>query len=740
MSKTKISWTERTWNPTTGCTKISPGCAHCYAEKETKRLSKNPRTEQYRAGFDKFVAHPDLLDKPLHWKKPRMVFVNSMSDTFHKDCSEAFIVKLFEVMGKHTQHIFQILTKRSKRLLELSPKLKWPDNVWMGITVENADFLSRLEDLRKVPAKVRFVSFEPLLGAIPDIDFTGIHWVIVGGESGSKARTMELQWARDIRDQCLDSKVPFFFKQVGGKKKGKGGKVLDGRTWEYHPDREYWPNFPDRFTNSCASLPAISSGWMRPGTLSLRRKGSCNVLVVVPHGYQNDDDNADILGYALAERLNSYAIVNNRKYERSGTLPKGVYPGCAIVDLNDPREAENIPEYWKAVLGYTNNILRKFSKPPALVFYIHGMGDSNSIKYGAGDICIGKGFTGVHDPNSASASEKFFTQLIDGLKSAGMGSITDEVPKLRGEGKMPRALRENFGANVEAVQIEFRCTGYRDSPENIIARAEQLSEVIKGLAGFRRTGGSQMTSKKKSPEPEALNTTQEDTLQITASDTAEVQPGEYPSLSIDPLAEEKFNELITRLQDAEDINGDDGKTIVFGGETREAFIEDVKDGYTFFKRLLNVNYYQAGRFFSFVRARQKPKKLWLTYLKTIGFPRRTAHKYIQVYESIGEDLAKYAYLGSSKLEIITRLKKKDVMPFLEAHAQDIEQNTVEELRETIKEELKPKKPRKTSKPEVIKKGSVKIELGKKKTSILITGLNKDNFDKILTDITELFTE
>lgn len=734
MSKTKISWTEETWNPTTGCTNTSPGCANCYAEKETKRLSKNPRVKQYRQGFDKFVAHPDLLDKPLRWKKPSIIFVNSMSDTFHRDCPETFIVQLFEVMGKCSQHIFQILTKRSERLLELSPKLKWPDNVWMGVTVENADYLHRLDDLRQVPAKVRFVSLEPLLGAIPNIDFTDIHWAIVAGEAGSKARPMDLNWARDIRDQCKKTGVPLFFKQVGGRKKGKGGKVLDGRTWEYFPDRKYWPSFPVRFTNSCVSLPAVSSGWMRPGTLSFRRKGTCNVLVVVPHGYEGNDDNAEILGYQVAEKLNAYAIINNRKYKRGKVLNQA----SDVADLNEPSQAKEIPEYWNAVFDHTTDIVRKFGERPALVFYIHGMGDANSIEYGAGDICIGRGFTGIHDPNRATASEKFFTQLIDGLNAAKMGAVTDEVPQLRGAGTMTWALREEFRANVEAVQIEFRCTGYRDSPKNISLRAEQLSEVIKGLSGFRRIGGSQVTGKKKSPATEPLNVTPKGSLQVSESDTAEVQPGEYPSLSIDPLADEKFNDLIARLQDTEDIKSDDGKSIVFGGEIREAFIEDVRSGYRFFKRLLNLNYYQAGRFFSFVRARQKPKKLWITYLDTIGFPRRTAHKYIQVYDTIGEVLGKYAYLGSSKLEIISRLKRDKVSAYLEKHAREIEDATVEKLREKIKKELEPKTRKTSGKPEIIKKGGVKIELDKKKTSIFITGLNKDDFDKILAGITKLF--
>ncbi len=234
---TKIQWTDETWNCITGCTQLSAGCANCYAKKNALRMRENPNPKtayKYRNGFD-LTIHPDYLDLPRTWHKPRKIFVNSMSDTFHRDVPEDFISEIFEVIADCPQHIFQVLTKRAERLAELSPKLPWPKNLWIGVTVENADYVDRLECLRSVPATIRFVSFEPLLSRIPHIDLTGIHQVIVGGESGSKARLMDLQWARDIRDQCLENRVPFFFKQVGGRDRHKGGRLLDGHEWNEFP-------------------------------------------------------------------------------------------------------------------------------------------------------------------------------------------------------------------------------------------------------------------------------------------------------------------------------------------------------------------------------------------------------------------------------------------------------------------------------------------------------------------------
>jgi len=233
--KSAIEWTDATWNPVTGCSKVSPGCKHCYAERLAKRLKAmgNPR---YRNGFA-VTLHPDQLDLPLRWKTPRRIFVNSMSDLYHERVPKEFIQRAFEVMVKADQHIFQILTKRPDRLVKLAPGLPWPPNVWQGVSVENARYTSRIRDLQHVPAAVRFLSVEPLLGPIPDLPLEGIHWVIVGGESGPGHRPLDLAWVREIRDQCLDGAVPFFFKQLGGLTPKAGGRLLDGRTWDQFPQR-----------------------------------------------------------------------------------------------------------------------------------------------------------------------------------------------------------------------------------------------------------------------------------------------------------------------------------------------------------------------------------------------------------------------------------------------------------------------------------------------------------------------
>ena len=229
----KIEWTESTWNPVTGCTKISAGCKNCYAERMALRL-KAAGSPNYANGF-RVTLHHHALDIPLRWKKPRTIFVNSMSDLFHKDIPFDFISKVFDVMRRASHHRFQILTKRSGRLLELNSRLTWPENVWMGVTVENDDCRFRIDDLRQTAAAIKFISFEPLLGPIPNIDLESIDWVIVGGESGPNARLMKAQWAIDIRDQCLSADVPFFFKQWGGINKKKTGRILDGCTWDGMP-------------------------------------------------------------------------------------------------------------------------------------------------------------------------------------------------------------------------------------------------------------------------------------------------------------------------------------------------------------------------------------------------------------------------------------------------------------------------------------------------------------------------
>lgn len=228
-----IEWTHRTWNPVTGCTKISPGCRNCYAELMARRL-QGIGQKKYANGF-KVTIHHELLSEPAKWKKPMKVFVNSMSDLFHDEVPLGFIRELFEVMGEARNHIFQILTKRSLRLRELSARLDWPSNVWMGVTVENQDYTSRIEHLRQTGARIKFLCLEPLLGPIRGMDLSNIDWVIVGGESGPRARPISEEWVRLVRAQCLAASVPFFFKQWGGRNKKKAGRLLDGRTWDDTP-------------------------------------------------------------------------------------------------------------------------------------------------------------------------------------------------------------------------------------------------------------------------------------------------------------------------------------------------------------------------------------------------------------------------------------------------------------------------------------------------------------------------
>ena len=233
MSTTTIEWTEVTWNPVTGCSKISPGCLNCYAERMAKRLQAMGQPN-YRDGFA-VRTHEHMLQTPLSWTRPRMVFVNSMGDLFHEEVPETFIRRVFEVMERTPQHTYQLLTKRAERLVEVAPFLPWPDNVWMGVTVEDNPRLTRVERLREVRSAVRFLSIEPLLGPLPDLDLGGIDWVIVGGESGPHARPMEEQWVCSIRDACVDQAVPFFFKQWGGTRKKVAGRLLEGRTWSEMP-------------------------------------------------------------------------------------------------------------------------------------------------------------------------------------------------------------------------------------------------------------------------------------------------------------------------------------------------------------------------------------------------------------------------------------------------------------------------------------------------------------------------
>ena len=232
-TQTQIEWTEMTWNPITGCDKLTQGCKHCYAERMAKRLKAmgNPR---YQNGFD-LTLHEDLIALPLQWKTPRLVFVNSMSDLFHADAPFDFIRRVFATMERCPQHTFQILTKRSERLRELAPQLTWPANVWMGVSVENESVTPRIYDLRQVPAAVRFLSIEPLLGPLDALPLEDIHWVIVGGESGPKARPMAAAWVENIQAQCDAAGVPFFFKQWGGTRKDLTGRELRGRTYDAMP-------------------------------------------------------------------------------------------------------------------------------------------------------------------------------------------------------------------------------------------------------------------------------------------------------------------------------------------------------------------------------------------------------------------------------------------------------------------------------------------------------------------------
>ncbi len=232
-AKSAIEWTESTWNPLTGCTKISPGCKHCYAERMALRLQAIGQPN-YANGFD-LTLHENALELPLKWKKPQTIFVNSMSDLFHKAVPVEFILRTFEVMCRVDWHRYQVLTKRSDRLLELSPMLPWKPHIWMGVSVERLDFVFRIEHLRRTGAMVKFLSLEPLLGPLPALNLEGIDWVIVGGESGPGARPMDAAWVFEIRDQCQRANVPFFFKQWGGTRKKKSGRVLEGRTWDEMP-------------------------------------------------------------------------------------------------------------------------------------------------------------------------------------------------------------------------------------------------------------------------------------------------------------------------------------------------------------------------------------------------------------------------------------------------------------------------------------------------------------------------
>ncbi len=231
-----IEWTNSTWNPVTGCDKVSPGCEHCYADRMAKRLQAMG-VKKYRNGFD-LTIHEDVLEAPLHWKKPRIIFVNSMSDLFHEKIPDDFLKKIFDVMTRADWHIFQVLTKRSKQLVRRGKLVDWPPNVWMGVTVEGYHYQFRINDLRKTDAAVKWLSLEPLLGPLQNLDLNQIDWAVVGGESGPGARPMKEEWALDIKRACRESGTAFFFKQWGGINKKRTGRRLRGRLYNELPDVE----------------------------------------------------------------------------------------------------------------------------------------------------------------------------------------------------------------------------------------------------------------------------------------------------------------------------------------------------------------------------------------------------------------------------------------------------------------------------------------------------------------------
>jgi protein gp37 len=231
--RSRIEWTQATWNPVTGCSKVSPGCAHCYAETFAERWRGVPG-HPYEQGFD-LRLWPQRLEVPLRWTRPRMIFVNSMSDLFHEDIPDDYVAEVFDIMRRAHWHVFQILTKREDRMVELGAELPWPANVWMGVSIENRRFVHRADRLREVDAAVRFISAEPLLGPLEGLDLTDIDWLIAGGESGPRHRPVHAEWLRDLRDHCAAEDVAFFFKQWGGARPKSGGRELDGRTWDEMP-------------------------------------------------------------------------------------------------------------------------------------------------------------------------------------------------------------------------------------------------------------------------------------------------------------------------------------------------------------------------------------------------------------------------------------------------------------------------------------------------------------------------
>ncbi|MBN2715309.1 MAG: phage Gp37/Gp68 family protein [Deltaproteobacteria bacterium] len=237
ISKTNIEWADGSWTNITGCTQISEACDKCYAKPLTERLQRMG-ISKYAAGFHNVVSHERCLNEPLKWQDPKRIFVNSMSDTFHSKVSVEFIRKIFNITQRAPHHTYMMLTKRSQRLVELAKKLPWHDNIWLGVTVESAKYTDRIDDLRQVPAKVRFLSVEPMLSPLPQLNLDGINWVICGGQSGPGSKPLNPLWAMDLRDQCVARNIPFFFKQYGGPHNKKLGCVLDGKVWNQYPDMD----------------------------------------------------------------------------------------------------------------------------------------------------------------------------------------------------------------------------------------------------------------------------------------------------------------------------------------------------------------------------------------------------------------------------------------------------------------------------------------------------------------------
>lgn len=256
---TRIEWTHATWNPVTGCDKVSPGCAHCYAETFAERW-RGVAGHPYRQGFD-LRLWPERLATPLSWNRPRLIFVNSMSDLFHERIPFEFVCDVFRTMKRANWHTFQILTKRAERLAQVAPMLDWPDNVWMGVSIENRRFVDRADLLRTVPARVRFISAEPLLGRLEGLNLTGIGWLIAGGESGYRHRPVNVEWLRDLRDRCQEAGVPFFFKQWGGRTSKAGGRDLDGQLWSQMPavDGTYPPPDVERGSRDGSRTSMLTS-------------------------------------------------------------------------------------------------------------------------------------------------------------------------------------------------------------------------------------------------------------------------------------------------------------------------------------------------------------------------------------------------------------------------------------------------------------------------------------------------